>query len=245
MSYLYGIVYPVGEIAGFCAERGILLVEDAAESYYGNGYSGSSRAVMTLFSFGSIKRYTSFGGALAFIRDSEIYEKMVSVHTSLKVQTRREFCKKLIRSFGIGVLLNSTKANYILRKLSHTFNFDHKEFGVRNLRGFAPANDFLEKFNKRPSVSLVAFLYERLKKFDPVTFKATNKKINVLPNNIIGCEEQAGGERSASPRIQSGRAILLALPSAGPRCKAVLPPAQQAWSGCVLGSNSAQKDSSR
>eukprot|EP00826_Nyctotherus_ovalis_P049802 TRINITY_DN6042_c0_g1_i16.p1 TRINITY_DN6042_c0_g1~~TRINITY_DN6042_c0_g1_i16.p1 ORF type:complete len:233 (-),score=56.23 TRINITY_DN6042_c0_g1_i16:532-1230(-) len=181
VSYLYGIVYPVEEIAGFCEERGILLVEDAAESYYGNDYNGSPRAVMTLFSFGSIKRYTSFGGALAFVRDSKIYEKMASVHTSFKVQTRREFCKKLVRSFGVGILLNSTKANYILRRLSHLFNFDHKEFGVRNLRGFAPANDFLEKFNKQPSVSLVAFLYDRLKKFDPASFKATNKKISVPP----------------------------------------------------------------
>lgn len=185
VSYIYGIIFPIDEIADYCKEKGILLVEDAAESYYGNDYNGNSKAAMTLFSFGSIKRYTSFGGALTFVRDPEIYKKMTLMHNSFKTQTKSAFLKKLVRSLGIATVLNNQKANYSFRAASNLVNFNYKEFAVHNLRGFAPSKDFLLKFNKRPSVALLAFLYDRLKNFDLSAFKETNAKIIVTINNKL------------------------------------------------------------
>jgi dTDP-4-amino-4,6-dideoxygalactose transaminase len=182
VSYIYGIIFPIDEIAEYCKEKGILLVEDAAESYYGNDYNGNLKAVLTLFSFGNIKRYTSFGGALSFVRDPDIYRKMAKVHNTFPVQTKAEFLKKLARSLGIATVLNNKKGNYTFRSISNLFNFNYKEFAVRNLRGFGPTKDFLGKFNKQPSVPLMAFLYDRLKHFDPESFKASNKKIVVSIN---------------------------------------------------------------
>ena len=189
VSYIYGVVFPIEEIAEYCRENSIFLVEDAAESYSGNNYNGDSKAVMTLFSFGSIKRCTSFGGALSFVRDPEIYKKMVEVHNTFPVQTKTEFLSKLVRSLVMATVLNNTKANYRFRSTSNLFNFNYKEFAVHNLRGFAPAKDFLGKFNKQPCVSLLALLYNRLKHFDPEAFEATNKKIIVSVNKNIGSKE--------------------------------------------------------
>lgn len=221
VSYIYGIVYPTSEIAKFCRERGILLVEDAAESYYGNNFNGDPQATMTLFSFGSIKRYTSFGGALAFIRDPEIYKKMVSIHNSFKVQSKAEFLKKLVRSLGIASLLNNTKVNYSFKTASNLVHFNYKEFAVHNLRGFAPSKDFLPKFNKQPSVALLAFLYDRLKHFDLKEFQANNKKMIVSLRATIGGDKQAGSKRRDGAGIFSERKVLLAISSDSTGCGAV------------------------
>lgn len=140
---------------------------------------------MTLFSFGSIKRYTSFGGALAFVRDTEIYKKMALAHNSFKIQTKSAFLKKILRSLAIAAVLNSQKGNYTFRATSNLVNFNYKEFAVHNLRGFAPSKDFLEKFNKQPSVALLAFLYDRLKNFDLTSFRKSNTKIIVRINNKL------------------------------------------------------------
>lgn len=90
VSYIYGVKYNIDQIIQFCKEKGILVVEDIAESYTGPKYTGNPDAIMSLFSFGSIKRFTAFGGALSFIRDPEIFKKMEAIHDSYPSQTKRE-----------------------------------------------------------------------------------------------------------------------------------------------------------
>ena len=134
LSYIYGIVYPIEEILAVCAEKGILVVEDIAESYKGNDYIGHNKAIMSLFSFGSIKRSTSFTGALAFVRDKPIYLKMAAIHEGFKIQKRSEFFQKILKVAAMGLLLNNQSANLSVKKLSRRINFDYKEFVVKTLR---------------------------------------------------------------------------------------------------------------
>ena len=179
LSYIYGIIYPIDDIVKLCKEKEIIIVEDTAESYCGNEYIGHPQAIATLFSFGSIKRDTSFGGALAFVRDPEIYRQMVQIHDKFEVQPKKEFFKKLIKSMTAALLLNNQKANYGIKAFSNLINFDYKEFVVHSIRGFNSKANYLGKFNLKPSVALLAFLYDRLKNFDPIKFEATVKKLNV------------------------------------------------------------------
>jgi len=90
ISYIYGVVYPIDEILKFCNDRNIILIEDIAESYKGNNYIGHPSAALSLFSFGSIKRYSAFGGALAFVRNKKVYEEMNKIYSEYPSQTKKE-----------------------------------------------------------------------------------------------------------------------------------------------------------
>ena len=179
VSYIYGVIYSIEEIAKFCKERGILLVEDIAESYIGNEYTGSNRAMLSLFSFGGIKRYTAFGGALAFIRDHKMFTKMNAIHNKFPVQTKRECFNKLVKVAAMYLLLNTKYPNLYTKKASRVIQFDYKEFVVKNLRGFQPQKDFLAKFKKRPNVATLHFMHHRLSTFDKAQFDETNQKLLV------------------------------------------------------------------
>jgi len=94
--------------------------------------------------------------------------------------------KKIIKAGAMGLLLNNTYFNYLTKAASRIVYFDYKEFVVKNLRGFKPQKNFqqklfyfLSKFNKKPSVALLMFLYYRLSRFDKSQFDKTNEKLQV------------------------------------------------------------------
>lgn len=80
----------------------------------------------------------------------------------------------------MGLLLNNQFLNYSTKYASRIVYFNYKEFVVKALRGFKPQRDFLSKFRKKPSVTLLRFLHYRLSHFDEATFLATNQKLQVF-----------------------------------------------------------------
>jgi perosamine synthetase len=64
VSYMYGIIYDIKKIAEYCHKRGIDVIEDASEAFSGISTPGSEYADFTLLSFGMLRHYTSFGGAI-------------------------------------------------------------------------------------------------------------------------------------------------------------------------------------
>ncbi len=65
-------------------------MEDLAESYTGNNNTGHPAAILSMFSFGTLKRYTAFAGSLSFVRDPDLYSRMVAVHNTFRIQTKAE-----------------------------------------------------------------------------------------------------------------------------------------------------------
>ena len=79
-AYLFGIIYDISEIATYCRERNIDVLEDCAQSFCGPArFTGNSNATLTMFSFGAIKIQTSIYGGVNIIRDEPLYDKMRAV----------------------------------------------------------------------------------------------------------------------------------------------------------------------
>ena len=55
-------------LAALAAERGLLLLEDCAQSLRGPPDRGDESADVSMFSFGSIKTCPALGGALLYVR---------------------------------------------------------------------------------------------------------------------------------------------------------------------------------
>ena len=69
--YPFGIIYDIEKIASFWKQKGIDVIEDATEAFSGLSTPGSSYADLTLLSFGMLRHYSSFGGAVAVVRNNK------------------------------------------------------------------------------------------------------------------------------------------------------------------------------
>ena len=80
-AYLFGITYDIAPYADLLESNGIEIIEDCAQSWRGlDVFRGSSRATMTMFSFGSIKYNAAFFGAITIVRrDNALVDKMMSI----------------------------------------------------------------------------------------------------------------------------------------------------------------------
>jgi len=77
-AYLWGITYDISPFTNYLLELGVEVVEDCAQSWRGlDTFRGSPHAVLTMFSFGTIKLNTAFNGSVSIVRKKNlIYQKI-------------------------------------------------------------------------------------------------------------------------------------------------------------------------
>lgn len=77
VSYLYGSRFDPTEIFKWAKEKKLKIFEDEAESFNGPNHIGHELSDFTMFSFGTIKPFTAFGGAINIIKNNEgLYRSM-------------------------------------------------------------------------------------------------------------------------------------------------------------------------
>ena len=191
LTYIYGIVYPIDEIASICKEHGIEIVEDAAESFLGLKYTGSPRTAITMMSFGLIKRCSSFSGCLAFVRDPVLFNQMNKLNEAYPIQTDKAFLKKAMKTLIPFMLLNNFSLNFMAVALARMLKTDIKELAISQLRGFKNEKDYLQKFCYKPCSANLYFLNYRFATFSDVDYKQNITKlqyaVDVLASHHIYC----------------------------------------------------------
>ena len=74
-AYLYGCTYEIEPYVEFLQSKNIEIIEDCAQSWRGlDTFRGNKHALMTMFSFGSIKYNTAFYGSVSIIREKAPYQ---------------------------------------------------------------------------------------------------------------------------------------------------------------------------
>jgi len=71
ISYVYGATFDSQSIIDWAHSHNIVVIEDMAESFKGNKFTGNLDADFSLFSFGTIKTCTAFGGSIMVVRDNK------------------------------------------------------------------------------------------------------------------------------------------------------------------------------
>jgi len=108
LCYPYGIVYDISQIAAFCAERGIDVIEDATEAFSGLPTPGSPLANLTLLSFGMLRHCSSFGSAVSVVRrQKQVYRKMLELEKAYKVDSSIVYFTRVTKALRLMALLNS------------------------------------------------------------------------------------------------------------------------------------------
>ena len=97
VAHLFGGRQDLTLLVELCRRRGMLLIEDCAQSFRGLGDTGTPAADASLFSFGPIKTATAFGGGLVRVRDPEVLCRMRELQRDWPLQTRRSFAGRVAR----------------------------------------------------------------------------------------------------------------------------------------------------
>ena len=170
VAHLFGGRVDLDPIAELAARRGLLLLEDCAQSFADPDERGDERAAASLFSFGAIKTCPALGGAIVSVRLPGVARRMRELHAGWPRQPRREYLARTLRFFGLR-LLEEPAAYGLFVRLGAAAGFDTDALvngAVHALRppSGADASAFERWLRRRPSTPLLVVLGRRLCTFD-------------------------------------------------------------------------------
>eukprot|EP00331_Platyophrya_macrostoma_P035659 CAMPEP_0176438570 /NCGR_PEP_ID=MMETSP0127-20121128/19375_1 /TAXON_ID=938130 /ORGANISM="Platyophrya macrostoma, Strain WH" /LENGTH=427 /DNA_ID=CAMNT_0017822571 /DNA_START=40 /DNA_END=1323 /DNA_ORIENTATION=- len=187
ISYLFGAEYDITDIINVAKKHNIMVIEDSAESFHGPQSTGHPGADLSLYSFGTIKINTSYGGSLAIIRNNEVlYRKMKHILESYSELPNKMFVKKIGKNAFPWLGLNWKPLNkYGRLVVNYGLGIDHREMMVSLIRGFNDESDFLEKFRKQLPIAMMAMLAMRLKAFNQADFEKKSQNLRDTMNTLV------------------------------------------------------------
>ncbi len=160
VAHLFGARIDMGPIEAFARERGLLLIEDCAQAFTGDGWRGSEVALASLFSFGTIKTATALGGGILIVRDPRLLARMREKQATWPVHSRRVWARRLFQAALLNLLAwRPVFALYVRRVEARKGDLDSILHG--SVRGF-PGPHLMPALRHTASAPLLALLDRRL-----------------------------------------------------------------------------------
>jgi perosamine synthetase len=164
VAHLFGSRMDLGPLAATARKSGILLVEDAAQSFAGCERTAASPADVQLLSFGPIKTCTALGGGLVLIRDSDLADGVEQRLRSYPRQSATGYLRRTVQFAAIQTLASRWVLPHLQRIIA-LMGSDLDEVLHRGTRGFSATN-FWKQLRRQPSGALLAMLCRRIGNFD-------------------------------------------------------------------------------
>ncbi|CEG39916.1 hypothetical protein F444_10196 [Plasmopara halstedii] len=182
IAHIFGSRDPLDEILQIAQQRHLLVVEDGAQAFMGKEYTGEKRADVSMFSFGTIKTATSFGGALIYVKNITVLDEMRRRERRYPCHTNGFFFKRLIKYSVLHGL--STPALYgLFLHACRVIGADHDQVITSAIRGFS-GGELVSLIQYRPSMPLLGLLYRRLTYLDEQYILLRKAKSEELANAI-------------------------------------------------------------
>tara|TARA_B100001971_G_scaffold206927_1_gene226395 strand:- start:80 stop:1330 length:1251 start_codon:yes stop_codon:yes gene_type:complete len=142
----------------------ILVAEDCAQAFSGtDDYRGHDKSDISLFSFGSIKTATAFGGAMCRLHDSEQRKAMHDISCSYKPQSVGYFAKKVLK-YGCIMTLTQRWTYSLFVQACRLTGIDFDKLIVSAIRGFKGDN-LIQLLRQQPTLPQLALLRRRLQHY--------------------------------------------------------------------------------
>ncbi|XP_041375003.1 uncharacterized protein LOC121387841 [Gigantopelta aegis] len=162
VTHLYGKWFDMEPVISFAEKYNLAVIEDCAEGFCGFKRLGHPKSDIALFSFGLIKYYSSFGGAIAKIREPDIFEMMSTDYQKCPVQSHTTYFTKLLKYSIVYLCLNCPSfigPGYLVMKGVGINHNAIKHLVVNLSRGFP--GQLLVNIRKQPSTALLSLMVER------------------------------------------------------------------------------------
>lgn len=159
-AHLFGAVSELDAAREFAGARGLLFVEDCAQSYIPGRFLGAAESDVRMISFGPIKTDTALGGGVVFVRDGALRERMEALHAARPLQRRRTHLRRVLKYGAIQAMV-TTPLFGAFRWGCRLAGRDFDEVLRRLAKGFA-GTDALQRIRHQPSTPLLAMLSRRV-----------------------------------------------------------------------------------
>ena len=163
VAQLFGGRSDLTALARVCRERGLLLVEDAAQAWTGPETLRSA-ADVTLVSFGLIKTATAVGGALVRVSDPALLGRLRRGHARWPAQTRTAYAGRLVRALVVLLLTRPAVHGLLLAGLRRGGADPARALDRLARPGRTPD---ARSRRQRPSAALLTTMARRLGPGDP------------------------------------------------------------------------------
>lgn len=183
-AHLYGKWINLDKVFQVAHSHGLYVLEDCAESFQGLKRKGHKLSDLTFFSFGSIKYYTSLGGAMARVKNPEILKKMRAKLEEFPVQSQWTYFRKLTcYSLLMMAGFNNSLLNWLFINSFHLLGFRYKEYFISLLRAF-PGGVTINKLQYQPCAMLLKFMLYRLRRVSTKDFRTIKLKGDFVSSNL-------------------------------------------------------------
>ncbi|RHY78617.1 hypothetical protein DYB31_006923 [Aphanomyces astaci] len=163
VAHVFGTLNNLDTVSAFAKAHHILLLEDCAQAYCGPAYTGHRATDVALFSFGTIKTSTAFGGGMLRVSDRAILRKMRSINNSYEPRSRKFFLHRLLKYSVLHSLTTPAMFGLFFHVVSK-LGCIADEVITSQIRGFA--GDLISGIRQRPSMPLLFLIRRKLTTFD-------------------------------------------------------------------------------
>ncbi|MGI8983421.1 MAG: DegT/DnrJ/EryC1/StrS family aminotransferase [Acidimicrobiales bacterium] len=187
VAHLFGGRLDLMPVVAWCRRRGLVLVEDCAQSWRGPGDTGTAGADASLFSFGPIKTATAFGGGLVRVGDPALLARMRRRHEEWPAQARLSFAARVAKC-GALVALQHPAAYGLAAAAADRLGHPLDAVVGRAARS-------CPDWRRRPSAALLAVLRRRLARFDAGRLARRAARGETAADALAGVVEVPGTEQ--------------------------------------------------
>ena len=148
VAHLFGSRMDMEPVLAFAREHHLLVIEDCAQAFVGAAFKGHPESDVRMFSFGPIKTATAIGGAVLFVRDAALREKMQQRQATYPEQSTAGYFRRLL-VFGLFKSLLAPGPYSVIIGLSRLSGKNHDEVVTSLGQSFAGPG-FFAKIRHRP-----------------------------------------------------------------------------------------------
>jgi dTDP-4-amino-4,6-dideoxygalactose transaminase len=161
VAHLFGGRLDMAPIVAFAKRHHLLIWEDCAQAFTGQGDTGDVSADASMYSFGALKTCTALGGALLKVKDGALLDRMRLAQSGWRRQSRRAYAANVLKFFAFFVATRPVP----YRLHAQVFGRDFDRRVNSSVRAFRPG-PLLPQLEVQPSAPLLTTLGFRLRTFD-------------------------------------------------------------------------------
>lgn len=192
LAHIYSKLFDVGPFIEMARKHNIFVIEDLAQGFVGFENIGHPDSDLALFSFGVIKFSTTFGGAIAKIKDPQLFSAMSALYSTYPLQSRGEYLRKVLKYMFFAVVLNTPIITGINNVLYRYIGFDAKGPIINLLRGFP--DQFILRLRHQPCTALLGTMKDRFMNYQPSNLASTNAKGDYVSEHLTDEVTQIGNQ---------------------------------------------------
>ena len=106
LAHLFGVRMPLEALIRVARQNEILVIEDCAQAFDGQGFIGTQSTDVSLFSFGPIKSATALGGAMMRVNDKTLLCQIRRHHDRYPIQSKKAYAFRLAKYAALKLLSN-------------------------------------------------------------------------------------------------------------------------------------------